>query len=82
MLRPLFGFVKHQSYDHQLWEKLKAEAEKAKNTIQPKLYGYDKINKLVFATRTHLNQISPNDAKVKEANFFQVQNQLKKPCWL
>ena len=54
------------------------EAEKAKNTLQPKLYGYDKLNKLVFATRTHLNQISPNDAKVKEANFFQLQKPVEK----
>ena len=78
LLRPLFGFVKHQSYDHRLWEKLKAEAKKSKNNIQPKLYGYDKLNKLVFATRTHLNQISPNDAKVKEANFFQLQKPVEK----
>ena len=32
----------------------------------------------MFASRTHLNQISPNDAKVKEPNFFQLQKPVDK----
>ena len=78
LMRSVFGFIKHQSYDHELWEKLKKEAEKAQKSVQPHLYGFDKLNKLVFATRTHLNHISPNDAIIKEANFFQLNKPIEK----
>ena len=78
LMRSVFGFIKHQSYDHELWEKLKKEAEKAQKPVQPQLYGFDKLNKLVFATRTHLNHISPNDAVIKEANFFQLNKPIEK----
>ena len=78
LMRSVFGFIKHQSYDHELWEKLKKEAEKAQKSVQPQLYGFDKLNKLVFATRTHLNHISPNDAIIKEANFFQLNKPIEK----
>ena len=78
LMRSVFGFIKHQTYDHELWEKLKKEAEKAQKSVQPQLYGFDKLNKLVFATRTHLNHISPNDALIKEANFFQLNKPIEK----
>ena len=78
LMRSVFGFIKHQSYDHELWEKLKKEAEKAQKSVQPQLYGFDKLNKLVFATKTHLNLISPNDAVIKEANFFQLNKPIEK----
>ena len=78
LMRSVFGFIKHQSYDHELWEKLKKEAEKAQKSVQPQLYGFDKLNKLVFATKTHLNHISPNDAVIKEANFFQLNKPIEK----
>ena len=78
LMRSVFGFIKHQTYDHELWEKLKKEAEKAQKSVQPQLYGFDKLNKLVFATRTHLNHISPNDAIIKEANFFQLNKPIEK----
>ena len=78
LMRSIFGFIKHQSYDHELWEKLKKEAEKLQKPVQPQLYGFDKLNKLVFATRSHLNHISPNDAVIKEANFFHLNKPIEK----
>ena len=72
--RELFGFAKHQNYDHGLWTKLKEIANSNINSANPDLIGYDLLNKMVFATKHNLKTIHANHScPIAEADFLTLE---------
>ena len=71
MNRNEFGFIKHNSYDHNLWIKIKAEAEEKTNKTAPTLYGYDNEEISISNTKHNLNNIDSSfNCIVEKIDFF------------
>ena len=71
MNRNEFGFIKHNSYDHNLWIKIKAEAEEKINKTAPTLYGYDNEEISISNTKHNLNNIDSSfNCTVEKIDFF------------
>ena len=71
MNRNEFGFIKHNSYDHNLWIKIKAEAEEKINKTAPTLFGYDNEEISISNTKYNLNNIDSSfNCTVEKIDFF------------
>jgi len=71
MNRNEFGFIKHNSYDHNLWIKIKAEAEEKINKTAPTLFGYDNEEISISNTKHNLNNIDSSfNCTVEKIDFF------------
>jgi len=71
--REIFGFAKHQNYNHQLWSKIKDDALNVVNPSNPNLLGYDLLNKMVFATKQNLKNIHPNHScPIESIDFLKL----------
>ena len=53
------------------------KSRESEKPVQPQLYGFDKLNKLVFATRT-FEPYFPQWWSHKKANFFQLNKPIEK----
>ena len=73
-----FGFIKHNSYDHKLWIKIKEEAEEKINKKAPDLYGYDNEEVSVSNTKHNLSNIDSSfKCTVEKTNFFKSEKPVK-----
>ena len=73
--RNIFGFAKHKNYNHKLWSEIKENAQKDILSSNPKLIGFDSINKMVFATKHNLKNIYPNHScKISVSDFFSLKS--------
>lgn len=75
--REMFGFAKHQDYNHKLWQQLKEEAKEKISHSNPDLIGFDLLNKMVFATKNNLKNIHPNHScPISPADFIQLEKNI------
>ena len=73
-----FGFIKHNSYDHKLWIKIKEEAEEKINKKAPDLYGYDNEEISVSNTKHNLSNIDSSfKCTVEKIDFFESEKPVK-----
>ena len=73
-----FGFIKHNSYDHKLWIKIKEEAEEKINKKAPDLYGYDNEEISVSNTKHNLSNVDSSfKCTVEKIDFFESEKPVK-----
>ena len=73
-----FGFIKHNSYDHKLWIKIKEDAEEKINKKAPDLYGYDNEEISVSNTKHNLSNVDSSfKCTVEKTDFFKSEKPVK-----